>query len=330
PFAEAAVHAGLLWLRRGAPTCYPVPVTIIDSNQGESSASASPSESDDPLSAWAIGADADRVSLAPLAGKSAYQARLGVNTGGANGLFWFRKLAELGDGRWRMEPLPAGRDPPPAEIVELETDLLYPLLRGKDVRAWRAEPSAWMLLVQDPDRRVGIPVERMQKEFPCTLGYLERHERRLRDRAAYRRFFAAREAPFYSQFNVGAYSLAPWKVVWNRLGHRLVAAVIGSLDGKPILPQETHAFFPLTNPDEAHFLAALLNSSPCARALAAWGQRGGKSFATPGAIHRLALPKYLESEPRHCRLADLGRRAAEGEVETAELDQSVREMFGLT
>ncbi|HVJ81460.1 MAG TPA: N-6 DNA methylase, partial [Planctomycetia bacterium] len=86
PFAEAAVHAGLLWLHRGKPTSYPVPVAIIESKHQEMAASAAPSESDDPLSAWAIGADADRVSLAPLSGKSAYQARLGVNTGGANGL----------------------------------------------------------------------------------------------------------------------------------------------------------------------------------------------------------------------------------------------------
>ncbi|PXA16824.1 type I restriction endonuclease subunit M, partial [Staphylococcus pseudintermedius] len=66
--------------------------------------------------------------------------------------------------------------------------------------------------------------------------------------------------PFYSMFNVGLYTDAPFKVVWNRMGVRLSAAVVGAAEGKLVLPQETHAFFPVSSQEEGDYLAALLNS----------------------------------------------------------------------
>jgi hypothetical protein len=166
---------------------------------------------------------------------------------------------------------------------------------------------------------------------PNTLRYLQAFEEVLRDRAAYRRYYSTSGKPaaaFYSMFDVGEYTLSAYKVVWNRMGSKLAAAVVGSRDGRPILPQETHAAFAVQGEDEAHYLAALLNSRLAAEALAAMGQVGGKSFATPRAIHRLRLSQFDETNALHRELAAIGRTASTGAA-TDGLDRAVEAYWGV-
>ena len=201
--------------------------------------------------------------------------------------------------------------------AELEPNHLYPLLIGKAVRAWSATPSAWVLLAQDPWSRKGIDPATLRAEAPGVFEYLSRFETLLRSRAAFLRYYTkpgsngrvVERGPFYSMFDVGAYSLAPVKVVWNRMGHRLAAAVVTEREGKAIQPQETHCLFGLDDLEEAHYLAALLNSRWAQRALEAVGQVGGKGFATPRSVHRLRLPAYDRSNALALRLATLSRFA---------------------
>ena len=57
-------------------------------------------------------------------------------------------------------------------VVEqvIEPGLVYPLLRWGDVERWRARPSAYLLLTQDPQSRHGISLERMQRDYPADAG----------------------------------------------------------------------------------------------------------------------------------------------------------------
>ncbi len=38
----------------------------------------------------------------------------------------------------------------------IEPDLVYPLLRGRDVQRWHAEPSAYIILANRTDKLAGI------------------------------------------------------------------------------------------------------------------------------------------------------------------------------
>ena len=40
----------------------------------------------------------------------------------------------------------------------IEPDLLYPLLRGRDISRWHAAPSAWILLPQSRERQKEAPL----------------------------------------------------------------------------------------------------------------------------------------------------------------------------
>lgn len=91
-------------------------------------------------------------------GPSDYKAYQGVNTGGLNGCFWIRVLDKRPGGELLIENL---HDVGEIEVKQvqavIEPDLVYPLLRGSDVHRWYAEPSAHIILAQDPKRRKVSP-----------------------------------------------------------------------------------------------------------------------------------------------------------------------------
>jgi hypothetical protein len=316
-FGTIGAKAITLFLEKGIETAFPVPYTVRR-RQDAVMCRARPGDPTDTLSAWRHVDGAGAAVVRAVLGTSAYRAYLGVNTGGANGVYFLVRTAVESDSLWRMRNLAErGLRNVLALEVLLESAPLYPVLLGTDVRAWHSVPSAWVLLAQDPQERRGRAVEQLGRDAPRCLAYLQQFQDLLTARAAYRRYFERSAstgrtrptAPFYSMFDVGPYTLAPVKVVWHRMGSRLAAAVVTHVECKPVLAQETHAFFPLEDLREAHYLAALLNSSPAQRAMEAIGQVGGKSFATPKTIHQLALRRFDGDNATHGALAELGGAA---------------------
>jgi hypothetical protein len=333
PFPNASVKSAIVYITVGKETRYPVDYRVwrrVDGTKVEQ-AWASPSDPSDPLSHWRH--DFGRNASIPgegvnVWGKSAYQARLGANVGGASGIFWLRRMEKIDDALWRMANLSdRGRRAVPAREVVLESSLIYPALLGKDVRAWHAEPSAWLLLTQDPEGRRGWEIDELSRRTPRVLGYLAEFEAMLRERAAFKRFFQRVRpegeridlAPYYSMFNVGTYTLAPIKVVWNRMGRRLSAAVVTESEGKPIVPQETHSFAVVDSVAEGDYLSALLNSRPVRTALEEMHVVSSKSLATPRVIHSLGLVRFDPENALHQSLSRLGREARESARQGMEL-----------
>ncbi|MBY0588152.1 N-6 DNA methylase [bacterium] len=335
PFPNVAVKTVLVYFTQGRPTLYPVPYRVWRSIDGQriDHAMARPSDDRDPLSHWRhdmvdaglskdpLIAEEDREGT-DLWGACDYQARLGVNVGGASGVYWMSRQHIVDDNLWRMNNLfDRGRQPVTSCEVDLEASHLYPILLGKDIRPWRAIPSAWILMLQDPRARRGWSMEELRLAAPRALAYVARFEDRLRERAAFKRFFQrpgpqgtrVDVGPYYSMFNVGPETMMPIKVVWNRMGRRLAAAVVTTQEGKPILPQETHCFTPADSIEEADYLAAILNSPSVVDGLERMHVVSSKSLATPRVIHSLRLSRFEENRPLHRTLARLGQQARQAQ-----------------
>jgi len=201
-------------------------------------------------------------------------------------------------------------------------------------------------MVQDPEKRRGYDEEWMQTNYPYTYGYLKRFEEVLRERAAFKRYFTRKgksgriveTGPFYSMFDVGIYTFAPWKVVWTRLA-QIEAAVVGLHESKPVVPQETVTLVECSNAEEAHYICALVNSSPFQFAAVSYSQEGGKSMGSMHILEHIRIPCYEQKNPVHRRLSELSQEAHEAakagdesrlhEIE-AEIDRWAAELWGLS
>jgi hypothetical protein len=273
-------------------------------------------------------------ALRQLRGVSGYQAHAGAYTGGANGVYWLEVLAELPDQRLRVRNVVANAKQavPQVEAV-IEADLVYPLLRGRDVQRWHAHPTLHILMVQHPTQRRGYDPFWLQAHYPLTYAYLAQFEALLRQRAAYKRYFRA-SAPFYTMFDVGEYTFAPIKVVWCGMGLRRMQAAVLPPTLKPTIPnQAVHPFIGLHDTTEAHFLAACLNSAPFECAVRSHTPSRGKSFAQGGILRVLRLPTYEPHNTLHQTLAAYSQQAHEQGMTVplqGQLNQAAAELWQLS
>lgn len=347
PFSGAETRTLVITLQKGTRSQFPVPYFLWKPKDGGRSIKENWSLEKvynkvqivdfvaEPVagvkSAWMSGRPAAIPATRKLRGQSDYHAHAGVYTGGANAVFWLNILAQEGD-LLRVQNDIEGSKLSVKEIeASIEAEFVFPLLRGRDVTRWQASPTANILLVQNPETRQGYDPDWLRENYPKTYAYLAQFEAILRSRATFKRYFKA-GAPFYSMFDVGDYTFAPYKVVWKGFGtSTMQAAVIASIDGKPIMTnQAMHPFIGLDDEDEAHFIAACLNSAPFEYAVISHTQAGGKSFAQAGILERLRIPHYDSKNSVHNDLMQLSRNAHSGKLDDNAIAESSSALWGIS
>jgi len=107
-------------------------------------------------------------------------------------------------------------------------------------------------------------------------------------------------------YNIGKYTFAPHKVVWREMASRFTAAVAGEVDGKVCIPDHKLMLVPCKSENEAHYVCALLNSSPVGLSVLAVAVQ---IQFDPHILTRLALPKYDAKNETHQALAAQSKRA---------------------
>ncbi len=302
---------------------------------------ARPVNSGDATSAWLTARPAAVDAIARILGASDYKAHAGAYSGGANAVYWVERIHERPDGVVVVRNIVDGAKRTVEQVTaDVEATYLYPLLRGSEVRRWAARPTACILLVQDPATKRGVIERVMQRESPRTYRYFKRFEEQLalrKDRGT--RQIVAQGGAFYSMFGVGAHTMAPVKVVWHRMRAPLGAAVVETLDGRPIIPQETHVMVVASTLEEAHYIAGVMNSTPFNFAALAYSQAGGKSFGSPHILDNLHVPRFSPQVPTHRQVSDLSRaihaRVAENtDADISDLEQqldvAVGAVYGLS
>jgi hypothetical protein len=275
---------------------------------------AVPVEVEKQSSPWLTAPAAALLGIQKAIGKSDYKAWEGVNTGGLNGCFWIHIIDRLKDGTLLIENLSnVGKIKVEQVRTVIEPDLVYPLVRGRDISRWQAEPSAHIILAQDPEAGKGISEPEMKKSCPRTFAYFKTFEGSrenvergtLRGRALYKQYFRQTD-PFYSMYNVGAYSLSQWKVMWPEVGNTVRAGVCGprKIDSeKPALPDHTIIAVACDSGEEAHYICALLDSSPAQCAASGYIVL----HPSPHIMEHIAIPRFNPKETTHRRLCELSK-----------------------
>jgi hypothetical protein len=173
------------------------------------------------------------------------------------------------------------------EHVHLEPDYLFPLLKCSDLANGRLDPRRAVLVTQ---RRVGEDTSGIAKSAPRTWRYLESH----------RKMFEARKSSIYQArvpfalFGVGDYTFAPWKVAVSGLHHRPRFALVGPVEGKPVLFDDTCYFVPFQTEREASVVAKVLNSEECREFLASLTFEDAKRPITVELLQRLNFRALAE------------------------------------
>jgi hypothetical protein len=178
------------------------------------------------------------------------------------------------------------------EVVDVEPDFVFPLLKGSDLRKPPAgRPRRGVIVTQ---RSLGEDTTTLSERAPLLWDYLRRHEVVF----ASRKSSIYRGRPPFSLFGIGPYSFAPWKVAVSGLHHPPAFALVGPVGGRPVQLDDTCYLLPGASASEAALLAALYGDAASLGLIAALSFPGSKRRLTKGLLQRLDLSAILKRADR--------------------------------
>jgi hypothetical protein len=145
-------------------------------------------------------------------------------------------------------------------VVDIEEEHVFPLLKSSHLANGLSSSDRFMLV---PQRRPGEPTEALQHSAPKTWEYLLSHQKALDARGS----SIYRKAPRFAVFGVGDYTFSPFKVAVSGLYKEPKFVVLGEVNKKATVVDDTACFLSFPNRAEAELVANALNSD---RARAFW------------------------------------------------------------
>ena len=335
----------------------------------------------DPASSWMqVTPNIVNAVRKVIGGSQYYEAHAGVYTS-LNQVYYVKVLERTPDGMLIiMNPPESGQKKKVKQVeTKVEPDLVYPLIRGEDVEKWYVEfKDRYVIVPHNP--RTGQPyrLNEIITRFPYAFKYLSEYRDELKKRTI-KPFLSLREKikkaksqadkerikkeveeeldkNFYILDNIGAYTFAPYKVVWKRIAGAITGkavsfacAVVEPINGKPVIPDDGTILVEAETPDEAYYIAGVFNSVIARSVIASYTYELRQETHIVDVIR---IPKFNPNNELHRRIAELSRRAhelaiciyasskpsycanvnAKGELRRVEdeLDSAVAKLYGLS
>jgi len=312
-----------------------------------------PVEISKPDSPWMQITEKAYEGIKKVLGKSGYRAYEGVNTA-LNQVYWIEILDETPQGLLIRNPILPGQKKK-VEVVEaiVEKDLIYPLVRGRDVKKWFVESNyGWIIVPHDPKTGKPIIENVMKMKYPKAFEYFFKFKDELEKRSIHKLW--GKDRPFYSIYAIGSYTFQPYKVVWKEISgkisgkaefHTCVLEPINHpiLGNRIVIPDHKLMLIPLNNRDEAYYVSAVLNSSIVSLTISAYAI---ETTIDPRVVEHIRVPEFNPSDPIHQKLSELSKKAHEIAKEIYEkkkdelkpelqkiedeIDKLVAQLYGIT
>lgn len=282
-FEGVATRYGLASFSRDVEQVFPVPFHRWESGIWRAYAAQPALHATDPLSLVEDGAAGllEDFELIVLSKNST--PRQGVNTGGANDLFFFDELeGGPSDGLCQLSNK--------NYTAILPKQYVFPLLTGKNFRENTPKPSKWVFL---PYHANGKPLTPQQVAAdPHLKEYLLAHENILTARKGSMLHALLQKGQFWAMLGVGDYNFYPWKIVWEAYGKTSFEPQI--FEGQWQVNQSLQAYIPVKTRSEAEVILRKLQDKHIEEYLRSLKMEGTMNWAQPGKIKKLV--RFREEE----------------------------------
>lgn len=218
----------------------------------------------------------------------AQHVREGINTRGANGVFFLEILEGRGSRVRVRNVVAAGRNRELPEVERwVEAGAVRSLLRGEDVQREGAEPKLGLLFFHDAEHvSRPLPDAVALARFPDAYAFAKHFEGVLRGRRLFRGFDPSGD-DWLGLYSVTQAVLADHKVVYREISQELIAAPLHS---SLVVPDHKLHVIRCESAEEADWLAEVMNSDlvdHLARAFALTTSIGGSL------LRYIGIPKLL-------------------------------------
>lgn len=278
-----------------------------------------------------------RMQKFPRLGDS-YSLSEGVNTRGANDIFFLKRIEKAEQDL--VVGTTFGSKRRPSRPTRIERELVYPLIQGKNFRAWKFD-HVYSIVPHTSSSWKAIEEPIMKHRFPETYSYFAEPD--IKKSLVGRTLYSESRGPFYAILEISKGKVGRWKVAWADISTRLRSAVVPERIADPLLGLKhvivdtTIRFVNIDNEPEAYFLSGILNSSIANSFSYNFARpKGGAPFRgfTTWSVAVLPLPKYDPSDSSHLELSAFSRElhgsTSMGPGTQNELDSKVARLYGLS
>lgn len=140
------------------------------------------------------------------------------------------------------------------EEVNIEDDLLYPMLKSSDLKATLVETSRKYVIVTQ--KSTSDNTEGIKDLLPLTYGYLDSHSGYFDSRAS----VIYKDRSRFSIFGVGPYSFKDYKIAISGLYKTTTFSLIPPINGRCVMLDDTCYLMGFDNIDDAKCFLKILNS----------------------------------------------------------------------
>ena len=204
---------------------------------------------------------------------------------GHSPLVWRQGVKHDCAGVMELEPGERGLRNGAGEVVEIEKQWLYPLLKGSDLKDFEIKTTRKEIILTQ--RKIGELTSPLALDAPELWSYLLRSATFLDERKS----SIYRGKPRFSIFGVGDYSFKPYKVAISGLYKRPFFSLIACIDNRPVMLDDTCYFLGFDHYQDALFTASVLNSPPVKKFLEAIVFLDAKRPYTKEVLMRIDLGK---------------------------------------
>jgi methylase of polypeptide subunit release factors len=326
PFEGAANKTAAIILKKGEETKYPVPY-FVWAKKEDIGKIATDKLLDEVLpllqrkrllaqpigkltNPWQTISEAQR-ELSAIKGKNPYQARRGASTE-PYGVFWLEVKQVLSNGNIIVSNLvEKGKRLIPKIEATIEPDLVYPAIRGRDIKRWGSIPEIYVLITHEKSSSKVYTEREVKINYPRTFGYLTNFREVLLSRGSKFLRNLAERTSFFTMFGIGNYTFAKYKVLWKRMANDIVASVVSQVKTpfgyKAVIGTDTTALFATDNESEAHYLCAIINSKPVRDFIKSFSS-AGRGFGTPSVMEHVGIPKFDPKNLLHQKLSEISKK----------------------
>jgi hypothetical protein len=337
PFEGATNRTSLIVVKKEERMSFPIPCIIwcnptarpIDVNSTLEKVITStrqhtllmiPVEINKPESPWMQITEGAYEGVKKVFGSSPwYKAYAGVYTG-LNQVYWIEIISESPEGLLITNPPLPGQKKTIKQVRQIvEKDLVYPLVRGRDVKKWYVTRDyGWIIVPHNPETGKPIHGDEMKINLPKTYSYLTNFRKELENRSIHKLW--GKGNPFYSLYDIGDYTFYPYKVVWKRIAGAITGKAISFasavleptktefLGSRPVILNDSLILIPFENDEEAYYVTGVLNSSIALLTIASYTYELRQETHITQYIR---IPKFDPKNPLHQKLSQLSRKAHE-------------------
>ncbi|MCC7431169.1 N-6 DNA methylase [bacterium] len=274
-FDGVATRYGLVHFLRDKKQTFPIPYSRCENKKWINYFAKPMFHFTDPLSIFSDLEINPLESFEPITLKKDSVPRQGINTCGANDIFFFDTYEEIDE----LTCLVANKT---IKKTPLPKKYLFPLATSINFREEKKNPLKWALLPYNSNGKV-LELTQILKEQKLAE-FLFNHKIILQNRKGLMLNALISRGNWWSLLGVGAYNFYPYKIIWEAYGKTKFCPQIFQKDWQA--NQSLQAFIPLKSLNEAEKILELLLDKRIENYLLSLKMEGTMNWAQPGKIKK--------------------------------------------